>query len=1244
MKSNFTNSIFKKISIISIIFFSNLYTNPQNLNVSSGSASLQASSDTLNITTSDKTILNWDSFSINKNETTNFIMPSSSSISLNRVLGQDLSSLMGKLNANGKIILVNPNGILIGNEAYINTFSFIGSTFDVLDQDFLNSEEYAFKGESKAKIENYGSITATDGDVFLIGYQIRNIGEINAKNSTAGIGAGKEIILKPKSKEKIFIKSKSLNKDQDIGIENDGKINAAQIELKADGNPYTLAIKNNKTLDALGTKVVDGKVFLVAENGRNESYGDIKAQNFDGSGGEVRLLGKEVGLLGLVDVSSINEMNGGVVLFGGDYQGKNEDIINAAAIFMGKNALINAKANEIGNGGRVILWSDEATHFYGDINVEGGSIKGDGGFVEVSSKNYLNVQGDIFAKAYNGNSGTVLFDPTNITISSNDNQHIEDNVSPNKVVYVIIPDNFTGTSFIKTSQIKTFLDEGNTVLINTHSGGKSDGNIFVDQNLVFTHGELFLIADNDININARIELLDNALSLNLIAQKAVILGPSNVESSIINTSATDVFINISSKELRLVGGFGAGPAASFIEPNGGTYNLSNSNTNINITSSSEHSAYIKFTNPTSLIAKNINITSNGFPAYIESAGDLTIHSHSTSITNNSSLAHDAYIISTGGSINITANNNLSLLVQSTSTNKAYIQTQAANKDITIESDTIEIFAENASSKAFIATNNGSIDITSGNLSNPSFYINIDSNTLGEAYVAINETTSNPNNTLNIKGGLLYLGPNAHIRSVNSGDILIYSKGISLNATASSSNTDIIAAATSGSGNLTINTFNNDITFDASTNDALFTIGNGTGLIDISAKDITLTAGSADAKIENFSGITFNLSGDLNLNASTTNIAGIHVTTSGPINISNVKNINLSGTSVLADISTVLGSLTINSTGSINLNRYSSIDSTADINISMHGDLNMTAGGANELSQIKNTSGNITINNQGGNITLRGGSSAVNAKATIQPSGNVTITTANNFNLISSLSAASVETTGGFVEIFAGNDITANSGSIFSASSFITFVVDNDNPSFPNYGNGKFVFPQSGVTFSTGANQLVSLYSSLQQINQVPNGTIINGNTFTKGALGQNSSTEQWGDIPSSGIYYPSIGSSPFGPGFIFYYKLTSPEDISRFLAFENKVNEALSEMFYRLRRDTPIIINPFIAPLKKYIVQNEKYKISFKKGLSDEEIKINEMKMKEEKERLMEKENEESKTNIKNSFKTLFEKIKNIFK
>ena len=58
--------------------------------------------------------INWQSFSIGRSEAVRFIQPNSSSIALNRVLGQNPTSILGSLSANGQVFVLNPNGVLFG--------------------------------------------------------------------------------------------------------------------------------------------------------------------------------------------------------------------------------------------------------------------------------------------------------------------------------------------------------------------------------------------------------------------------------------------------------------------------------------------------------------------------------------------------------------------------------------------------------------------------------------------------------------------------------------------------------------------------------------------------------------------------------------------------------------------------------------------------------------------------------------------------------------------------------------------------------------------------------------------------------------------------------------------------------------------------------------------------------------------------------------------------------------------------
>ena len=70
-------------------------------------------------------------FGIGEGESVRFVQPSASSITLNRVTGGDRSGIFGNLNANGQVWLINPNGILFGQNARINVGGLLGTTRDI---------------------------------------------------------------------------------------------------------------------------------------------------------------------------------------------------------------------------------------------------------------------------------------------------------------------------------------------------------------------------------------------------------------------------------------------------------------------------------------------------------------------------------------------------------------------------------------------------------------------------------------------------------------------------------------------------------------------------------------------------------------------------------------------------------------------------------------------------------------------------------------------------------------------------------------------------------------------------------------------------------------------------------------------------------------------------------------------------------------------------------------------------------
>ncbi|MEB3357632.1 MAG: filamentous hemagglutinin N-terminal domain-containing protein [Synechococcales bacterium] len=133
------------------------------------------------------------------------------------------------------------------------------------------------------------------------------------------------------------------------------------------------------------------------------------------SGGVVQLLGDRVALLDMAKVDVSSDMGGGAVYIGGDYQGLG-NLPTAQQTYVAPTAVISASSGVRGDGGRVIIWSDETTRFYGSVDARGGELAGDGGFVEISSKETLDFNGYVDTSAPFGVPGVLLLDPTNIEV------------------------------------------------------------------------------------------------------------------------------------------------------------------------------------------------------------------------------------------------------------------------------------------------------------------------------------------------------------------------------------------------------------------------------------------------------------------------------------------------------------------------------------------------------------------------------------------------------------------------------------------------------------------------------------------------------------------------------------------------------------------------------------------------------------------------------------------------------------
>lgn len=475
---------------------------PSGLEIGSGRADLQITShETLEILVSKESILNWQEFSIEANERVSFLQPNASSCVMNRVLGDQPSRIFGQLQANGKVLLINQKGVIFGGQAQLDVGGLIASTLDLQDQVFLESQEWGFSGDSDEMIQNFGSLRTEDGDLVLLGRRVENHGLLEAQNGTVVIGAGTEVLISPNGAQRIYIKANKAG----AFFDQSGSIKASRIDFQIDGNTYELAFQHSGSTDALGIEERHGEIYLRVPNGDSAIQGTMNAE-----GGRIELIGQRVVLYegATVDVSS--PRGGGTVLVGGDYQGLNPAIQNAEQIFIHPNAVIKADATDAGDGGRIILWSDYGTQFFGSVSARGGVKSGDGGFIEISGKDSLNFEGDASCFSPEGKAGVLLLDPVDVTISAAVNANIAAGnlpAPPPAVAnpYTVLFNGSPATANIRTISLQNALGV-NDVIVNSGAAGGGLGDITVTGAVSWASGfSLTLNAARDINVRAAIQ-------------------------------------------------------------------------------------------------------------------------------------------------------------------------------------------------------------------------------------------------------------------------------------------------------------------------------------------------------------------------------------------------------------------------------------------------------------------------------------------------------------------------------------------------------------------------------------------------------------------------------------------------------------------------------------------------------------------------------------------------------------------
>jgi len=377
--------------------------------------------------TSQAGIVNWSSFSIGDGNAVQF--NNGAGATLNRVTGPTISAIDGTLAATGSVYLVNANGIIVGQNGVIDTGgSFVGSTLDVLDSDFLDGGDLSFQGNSKAAIVNYGKVGSVGGDVAFIAAKVDNEGSIDAQTGTAALVSGYEVLMRDASVAdgKFLVKAGG----SDTEVRNTGNIKAADAELRAvDGNVYALAGNTSGLINATGVSSSDGRVFLTADGGTVTVDSAVSAQKSDGSGGTIVATGHAVEVGSQAKIKA-DGTTGGTILLGGDQYGGQDasrklvsfDVANASTTVVRNGAEVSANGSA-GDGGNIVLWSQDYAYLGANMSATGAG-SGNGGFAEVSSATTLDYQGFVDLSSENGTAGTLLLDPYSLTISTGTSSNV----------------------------------------------------------------------------------------------------------------------------------------------------------------------------------------------------------------------------------------------------------------------------------------------------------------------------------------------------------------------------------------------------------------------------------------------------------------------------------------------------------------------------------------------------------------------------------------------------------------------------------------------------------------------------------------------------------------------------------------------------------------------------------------------------------------------------------------------------
>ncbi|MEL6351010.1 MAG: CHAT domain-containing protein [Cyanobacteria bacterium J06627_28] len=388
----------------------------------------------------------FEQFDLAPAATANFVVPATVSSVIGRINSDQASLIHGTLTISGAatsphLYLLNPAGILFGDSARLNlpgnftatTANGIGfglgdrqrwlsaadNASPVSYSQFVGSPTaFTFSSVLPGGIVNQANLQLRpQQEALFLGGLVANTGSIRALGGHVTLAAVPSNTLVRLSQPGQLLSYEVLV-DATYGLSHPSQADYAWLSAVLSQTEGANALITN----ADGTvSLQNSAVPLSVEAGHviasgNVSVSDINTAN--GVGGNIFVLGDRVSVL-QATLAATGQSQGGQIRVGGDFQGQGNLPTADQTLIDQASALIADGLGDIvgiGNGGRVIVWADRATGFWGSASANAGAQGGDGGFVEISGKERLIFQGDVSLESSYGNSGTLLLDPLDIII------------------------------------------------------------------------------------------------------------------------------------------------------------------------------------------------------------------------------------------------------------------------------------------------------------------------------------------------------------------------------------------------------------------------------------------------------------------------------------------------------------------------------------------------------------------------------------------------------------------------------------------------------------------------------------------------------------------------------------------------------------------------------------------------------------------------------------------------------------